>query len=545
MKQEVVHGNACLGGETTDLTAFVHDQVGFRGESTIIPPEDKFLWRKIMFMRQLKDLFLSGFGVEAESVCPLSDSGSNRRYYRMKAGDLSCIGVIGTDPDENKAFVVEARHFVDAGLPVPEVIAVSDDWKCYLQSDLGDVLLYDMIVRERKEGDLSENMKGLLCRTVALLAKFQFEGGRGLDFNVCYPEPEFSRRMVMFDLNYFKYCFLKPSGLEFNEVRLQDDFEKLADRLLDASSFRLSDGTLYDGGTFMLRDFQSRNVMVHDGEPYFIDFQGGRRGPLHYDVASFIWHARSGYSSEVRDMLTDAYMDALTEHVDVDRADFVRTLRVFVLFRTLQVLGAYGFRGWMENKAKFVTSIPSAIESLKEQLCEESLKESYPYLHEVLSGLAALPRFEDNASGHDGLTVTVYSFSFHKGVPHDPSGNGGGYVFDCRSIHNPGRYEPYKKLTGRDREVIDFLENDGEVFGFLEHVYGVVDPHVETFSGRGFRNLMVSFGCTGGQHRSVYCAEHLARHLTEKYPSVRVRLIHREQRISAVYAAGVLQVMEG
>ena len=486
---------------------------------------------KVHVMKQLKDLFLSRFGVEAESVCPISDSGSNRKYFRMKAGNVSCIGVLGTDPDENKAFVVEARHFRDAGLPVPEVLAVSDDWRCYIQNDLGDILLYDVIARERKEGGLSESLQELLCRTVAMLPKFQMACGRDFDFNVCYPEPSFSRRMVMFDLNYFKYCFLKPSGLEFNGVRLQDDFERLADNLLAASALRLSDGTFYDGPAFMLRDFQSRNVMVSDGNPYFIDFQGGRRGPLHYDVASFVWHARSGYHAELRDRLTDAYLDALSGYVDVDRAEFVRTLRVFVLFRTLQVLGAYGFRGLVENKAKFVTSIPGAIQSLKEQLSDSQndFAGAYPYLYETLRRLTELPRFASQDSEFAGLTVTVYSFSFHKGIPHDPSGNGGGYVFDCRSIHNPGRYEPYKKLTGRDREVIDFLENDGEVFGFLDHVYGVVDPHVETFSRRGFRNLMVSFGCTGGQHRSVYCAEHLAAHLVEKYPAVRVRLIHREQ----------------
>ena len=484
-------------------------------------------------MKQLKDLFLSRFEVEVESVSPISDSGSNRKYFRMKAGNVSCIGVQGTDPDENKAFVVEARHFSEAGLPVPEVLAVSDDWLCYLQSDLGDTLLYDVIARERKEGGLSENLQELLCRTVAMLPKFQIAGGLDFDFNVCYPEPSFSRRMVMFDLNYFKYCFLKPSGLEFNEVRLQDDFERLADDLLAASSLRLSDGTLYEEPAFMLRDFQSRNVMVSDGNPYFIDFQGGRRGPVHYDVASFVWHARSGYPAALRDRLAETYLDALTEYVNVDRADFMRTLRVFVLFRTLQVLGAYGFRGMVENKAKFVTSIPAAIQSLKEQLsdCQDEFAGAYPYLYETLRQLAELPRFAVPDSESAGLTVTVYSFSFHKGIPYDPSGNGGGYVFDCRSIHNPGRYEPYKKLTGRDREVIDFLENDGEVFGFLEHVYGVVDPHVETFAGRGFRNLMVSFGCTGGQHRSVYCAEHLAAHLAEKYPAVRVRLIHREQGI--------------
>jgi hypothetical protein len=248
-------------------------------------------------------------------------------------------------------------------------------------------------------------------------------------------------------------------------------------------------------------------------------------------VASFIWHARAGYSEELKMKMLEAYLDALSAYVSVDRKEFLETLRLFVLFRTMQILGAYGFRGLVEQKAAFVVNIPEALASLDSQL--EMPFESYPYLDSVLRRLAALPRFA--RSQQDGkLEVKVYSFSFKKGIPQDLSGNGGGYVFDCRSIHNPGRYEPYKKLTGRDKPVIDFLEEDGEITGFLEHVYGVVDPHVETFSSRGFTSLMVSFGCTGGQHRSVYCAEHLAHHLADKYPHVRVRLIHREQKIEEI-----------
>lgn len=482
-----------------------------------------------MCVIKLKELFRASFGTEVESVQPISASGSNRKYYRMTSGGQSCIGVVGTDVAENEAFVVEARHFLSLALPVPEVLAVSDDMSAYLQSDLGDLILYDMVAQAHESGFTPE-LEALLCRTMAMLPRMQIGGACGLDFDICYPEPSFSRRMVMFDLNYFKYCFLKPSGIEFNEVKLQEDMEKLADDLLAAGVLRGKDGKVFSGDTFMYRDFQSRNVMIKDGNPYFIDFQGGRRGPIHYDVASFVWHARSRYPSELKERMVDAYLDALAEYMDVDQAEFIRTLNMFVLFRTLQVLGAYGFRGWVEGKAKFVTSIPSAVESLREQLASLELSAAYPYLYEVLTQLVRLPRFTPAASDYEGLTVTVYSFSFHRGMPHDPSGNGGGYVFDCRSIHNPGRYEPYKKLTGRDREVIDFLENDGEVFGFMDHVYGVVDPHVETYSRRGFRSLMVSFGCTGGQHRSVYCAEHLAAHIAEKYPSVRVCLIHREQQ---------------
>lgn len=483
-------------------------------------------------MEKLKELFASCFGAEAESVVPLSAAGSNRRYFRMQKGPHSYVGVAGTDAAENRAFVEEARHFRAAGLPVPEVLAVSDGLSRYIQTDLGDTLLYDKVTEAHKAGEFSEELQALLCRTMKLLPKLQFEGAHGLDFSLCYPEPEFSRRMVMFDLNYFKYCFLKPSGLEFNEVNLQDDFEKMADDLMSASELRDADGLPYKGDTFMYRDFQSRNVMMHDGQPYFIDFQGGRRGPVHYDVASFVWHARSAYPVSLREKMLDAYFEGLSQYADVDRKVFEQNLRRFVLFRLLQVLGAYGYRGWIENKAKFVTSIPAAVSQLCGLLSEnENWATEYPYLYKVLMALVLLPRFRTQGQDDGKLTVTVYSFSFHKGVPYDPSGNGGGYVFDCRSIHNPGRYEPYKKLTGRDEEVIRFLEDDGEVFGFLEHVYGVVDPHVATYAGRGFSSLMVSFGCTGGQHRSVYCAEHLARHLAEKYPDIHVRLIHREQKI--------------
>lgn len=469
---------------------------------------------------ELHRLYSAHYGTCPVSVDPVSASASNRRYYRMASPAGTCIGAVGTDRQENEAFVAISLHFRSKGIPVPEVFAVSEDGMSYLQEDLGDEVLLDRLVRARRTGEGMAEVDELLCSAMALLPKIQFEGASGFDFSVCYPQPAFDRRMVMFDLNYFKYCFLKATGLEFNEMRLQDDFEKLADDLLAD-----------DTDMFMYRDFNARNVMVRGGEPCFIDFQGGRRGPVYYDVASFVYHARAGYTDGQREKMLEAYLEALSEYMPVDRKVFFSRLRLFVLFRLLQVLGAYGFRGWTEHKAAFMTSIPAALDELV-RLLEEPFEE-YPYLVETLGRMAALDRFR-RPERTGGLEVKVYSFSFKKGIPEDPSGNGGGYVFDCRSIHNPGRYEPYKKLTGRDEAVIRFLEDDGEILTFLDHVYCVVDPHIETFAGRGFTDLMVSFGCTGGQHRSVYCAEHLARHLAEKYPDVRVRLIHREQNIDTV-----------
>lgn len=468
-------------------------------------------------MKELYGLYKEYTGFEPDEMVPLTGSGSNRRYARLSGKGGTYIGVVGTDELENKAFLAIAGHFRSKGIHVPEVLASSG--MAYLQQDLGDMLLSDLVARAWDEGGISMDspLVPLLCRTMEMLPKIQFDGAVGFDFSVCYPQPCFDRRMIMFDLNYFKYCFLKPSGLEFNEVSLQNDFERLADDLLKD-----------DSDTFLYRDFNARNVMVLGDEPYFIDFQGGRRGPVHYDVASFVWQARARYPQWLKEKMLESYISALGRYIEVDKSVFDERLRLFVLFRTLQVLGAYGFRGLVEGKAQFVVSIPPAIEGLKELLSVPF--DSYPYLNEVLGRMADMPKFSVPAS--DGrLHVKVMSFSYRTGLPQDLSGNGGGYLFDCRSIHNPGRYEPYKKLTGRDEPVIRFLEDDGEVQGYLEHVYAIIDPHIETYLRRGFTDLMAGFGCTGGQHRSVYCAEHLARHIADKYPDVSVRLIHREQNI--------------
>lgn len=477
-------------------------------------------------MDRLCRLFETKYGTSPVEVHPLTGSASPRMYYRMVSEAVSCVGVIGTDRKENEAFVALSGHFRSKGINVPKVYSISEDHMAYIQEDLGNENLFDCYVQARKTGMGIADIEGTLIRTISMLPTLQVKGADGLDFKQCHPQQMFSERSAMFDLNYFKYCFLKPVGLEFHEMLLQDDFERFTSDLVACA------GESGQTPTFLYRDFQSRNVMLKDGEPYFIDFQGGRRGPIYYDVASFVYHARADYDNSLKERMLDAYIDALTLYINVDRDDFVEKLRLFRLFRCLQVLGAYGFRGWVEKKANFVVSIPEAILALSELL--EQPFENYPYMNEVLRELVALPRFAKSSYDDGRLLVRVSSFSYKKGIPEDPSGNGGGYVFDCRSIHNPGRYEPYKKLTGRDEPVIRFLESDGEIQQFLEHVYGVVEPHVQTYSDRGFTNLMVSFGCTGGQHRSVYCAEHLAHHLAEKYPDIKVQLIHREQNINEI-----------
>ena len=491
----------------------------------------------------------------------LAGAGSNREYYRLFDEDgNSVVGVVGTSRDENHAFIYLSEHFTQRQLPVPQVLAVSEDGLRYLQTDLGKVSLFDAISGGREAGgryNLEE--QELLKRTIRQLPNIQIRGARELDWQNCYPQPVFDEDSVLFDLNYFKYCFLKPSDLDFNELKLEANFRLFA-----------KDLTSEEYESFMYRDFQARNVMLDaEGNPFFIDYQGGRKGPFYYDIASFLWQASARYSNKLRRELVMEYYNALQQYMEVPSIrHFVSRLSLFVLFRTLQVLGAYGFRGYFERKKHFLDSIPPAMDNLRALLKFGEDVFPYPYMMDMLRRLTDMPRYahiEEPAvsradgykttdknvydahpqdgpatfSKYDGkgpLRVRVFSFSYRKGIPADESGNGGGYVFDCRSTHNPGRYEPYKKLTGLDEPVIRFLEDDGEILTFLDSVYKLADAHVQRYIDRGFTDLMFSFGCTGGQHRSVYSAQHLAEHIHNKY-GIEVHVCHREQGIEQTFKA--------
>ena len=479
-------------------------------------------------MQRLSYLYKRWSGAEPQKIERLAGAGSNRQYYRITSIDgSSVIGVIGTSQDENHAFISLSKHFKSKEQPVPEIYAVSDDEMCYIQSDLGTMALFDALKKGRDAGgQYDESEKKLLVKIMRLLPRIQVLGAQELDFSVCYPQPEFDETNVMFDLNYFKYCFLKPSGVDFHEVRLEEDFRKLASHLIS------------DEGTyFMYRDFQARNIMLDgDANPYLIDYQGGRKGPYYYDVASFLWQASARYPDDLREELIKEYHSALGQYTNVPSLDdFTKRLNLFVFLRILQVLGAYGYRGYFERKKHFIDSIPPALNNLRAILQNDF---PYPHLIATLRKLVSdTPQNDKQASPlRKNLIVRVFSFSYKKGIPEDTSGNGGGYVFDCRSTHNPGRYEPYKKLTGLDEPVIRFLEDDGEILIFLESVYKLADAHVERYIQRGFTDLMFSFGCTGGQHRSVYSAQHLAEYLNRKY-GIEVRLCHREQGIEKTFEA--------
>ncbi len=496
-------------------------------------------------------------GCAPQSVEQLPGAGSNRTYYRFgDAGGDSLIGVAGTSREENEAFIYLAGHFGRKGLPVPRVVAVSKSRLCYLQTDLGRRSLFNALSDGRgKGGRYAPGEKELLRRTMAELPRVQFVGAEGLDFRRCYPTASMDETAVSFDLNYFKYCFLKTTGLDFNEAKLEEAFSEMAEDLAGDA----------DRHAFQYRDFQARNVMLdREGRPCFIDFQGGRRGPVEYDVASFLWQASARYDPGLRRELMAVYLDAARSYADMDEGRFRGRMRLFVLLRTLQVLGAYGFRGYFERKRHFLDSIAPAVRNLREWLSEGECP--YPYLYDVLSRMVELPAFRTEAparpderrgkdtgtervagalragvgpasvSRHDGrgaLVVRVFSFSYKKGIPEDASGNGGGYVFDCRGTHNPGRYERYKSLTGLDEPVIRFLEEDGEILTFLDSVYKLADAHVERYLRRGFTDLMFAFGCTGGRHRSVYSAQRLAEHLHVRF-GIEVRIFHREQDMERI-----------
>ncbi len=503
----------------------------------------------------LTDLYTTYTGHAPANETKLSAAGSNRRYTRYTAPDGSTlIGAYGANVDENRTFCRLARHFGSMGLPVPEIYALSDDGHCYLQEDLGSYSLYDALRPSREGGNYDKAAETLLTRTIRLLPHLQVNGARGLDFDdICLPPQSFDRQAAMFDLNYFKYSYLKTTDLPFDEVRLEADLQNFAADLAgdgtQAGASTEADGT-EQLATFLYRDFQARNVMLRHGDkPFFIDFQGGRRGPLHYDLASFLYQASAHYPQSLRERLLTAYLDELSSLVpDLRPEAFRKKLTRFILFRMMQVLGAYGLRGLFEHKPYFLKSIPPALHTIRELVTLRHAAEPYPYLAHVLTEMASLTQtatavtttapaaapatIPDSAThAHPSLVVRVYSFSYKKGIPDDPSGNGGGYVFDCRGVHNPGRYDRYKPLTGLDRPVIDFLEADGEILSFLDSVYALADAHTARYIERGFTSLMFSFGCTGGRHRSVYSAEHLARHLNERF-GIEVRINHIEQGIA-------------
>ena len=469
-------------------------------------------------MDVLKRLFEEHFHRPAEQITPLQGdlSASGRKILRLKAGPISAIGVLYGVREENVAFLEFSRHFRKHGLPVPEIYGQDLGQGAYLEEDLGDTTLFDLLTRNRSGDTVAPDVVEAYRKVVAVLPRFQVQAGKDLNYKVCYPRASFDRQSISWDLNYFKYYFLRLAGIPFNEQELEDDFGRLTDYLLTAPS-----------DYFLYRDFQSRNVMMRDGKPWFVDYQGGRKGALQYDIASLLYDAKADLPPELRLKLLDEYLVALGNYTKVQREDFLEHYYAFVYVRILQALGAYGYRGFFERKTHFLQSVPFAMKNLRWLLHNVKLPVELPTLLAAFQSMLGSEKLLALASDAPNLVVRIFSFSFHRGLPQDETGNGGGFVFDGRSLPNPGREERFKAITGKDAPVIEYLNQQESVHQFLAGVFNLVDTTVENYQQRGFKNLMVSFGCTGGQHRSVFLAEQLAKRLRAR-AGVDVALRHIE-----------------
>jgi aminoglycoside/choline kinase family phosphotransferase len=475
-------------------------------------------------MDVLEGLFEQRFHAPVERVVPVQGElgGSGRKIIRLTGAGKSAIGILYGVREENVAFLEFSHHFRRHGLTVPEIYAEDLDRGAYLEQDLGDTSLFELLSRNRKGDQIAPRVVEAYRKALGTLPRFQIEAARDLNYKVCYPRGSFDRQSIFWDLNYFKYYFLRLAGIPFSEQALEDDFSRLTKFLLSASR-----------DYFLYRDFQSRNIMLLDGQPYFLDYQGGRKGALQYDVASLLYDAKADLPPELRLQLLDHYFDVLSAYADLTREAFMQHYYAYVYIRIMQALGAYGFRGFYERKVHFLQSVPYALKNIRWLLHNVKLPIALPTLMDAFHNMLRSEKLQGLATEAENLVVRIVSFSFHRGLPKDESGNGGGFVFDGRSLPNPGREERFKALSGRDTPVIDYLNQQESVHQFMASVMSLVDASVSNYQQRGFKHLMVSFGCTGGQHRSVYLAEQVAKRLRQR-SGVEVVVTHRElERMAA------------
>ncbi|HRH48051.1 MAG TPA: RNase adapter RapZ [Panacibacter sp.] len=470
-------------------------------------------------IENIRELFHKFAGQPFEHITKIPESGSDRTYFRIQYNHETFIATHNLNVKENKTFISFSKHFKALGLPVPNIFAVNEDFTLYIQEDLGT----SSLLNELEAYGHNDFVYTLFCKSIAQLAKLQINGHNGLDYNLCLTGKEFGKQAIMSDLLYFKYYFLDTLKLPYDKQVLLDDFDALSTYL-----------TRTEYKYFMFRDFQSRNIIVNNNEVFFIDYQGGMQGALQYDVASLLWQAKAALSDEWKSSLLEYYMDTIDALLEkpVNRQLFVSQYYGYVLIRLLQVLGAYGFRGLFERKAHFLASIPLALKNLKSFLENNRAGIVLPEFDRILHLLVSdeiTSRFNPvQANEHTPLVIKIKSFSYKKGIPKDDSNNGGGFVFDCRGILNPGRFNAYKTISGKDKAVIDFLEQQTKMNAFLNSAFDMVDISVEDYLQRGFESLAINFGCTGGQHRSVYAAEQMARHLKNKY-KVKTELEHTNE----------------
>src|SRR3984957_3338656 len=449
----------------------------------------------------LKKLFEAHFHSAPQQVQALQGElgGSGRKITRLSSESATAIGIEYGVREENRAFLEFSKHFYKRGLPVPQIYGEDLDQDAYLEEDLGDTTLFQFLSKNRQAEQIAAPVAEAYRKVVAVLPKFQVEAGRDLDYSVCYPIASFDRQSVAWDLNYFKYYFLRLAGVPFNEHALENDFSRLTDFLMSA-----------DRDYFMYRDFQSRNIMLRGGQPFFVDYQGGRKGALQYDIASLLFDAKADLPPELRQDLLNDYLGVLGRYVQVDRDAFLHHYYAYVYVRIMQAMGAYGFRGFYERKTHFLQSVPYAMKNLRWLLHNVELPVALPTLMGAFRDMLASQKLQGPGNEAESPAIRIFSFSFHRELPKDETGHGGGFVFDARSLPNPGREERFQALTGKDAPVIEYLNQQESVHQFLASAMSLVDASIASYRKRGFKNLMVSFGCTGGQHRSVFLAEQLA-----------------------------------
>ncbi|MFZ1136622.1 MAG: RNase adapter RapZ [Candidatus Korobacteraceae bacterium] len=466
----------------------------------------------------LQQLFENYFHSKPTQAQPLQGQlgGSGRQIVRVGNDEHTAIGILYGVREENVAFLEFSRAFRRNGLPVPKIYEDDLDHGAYLEEDLGDLTLYQFLSEHRKGDEIAPEVVDAYRKVVAILPRFQVEMRDKINYKVCYPRAAFDRQSITWDLNYFKYYFLRLAGIPFSEQALENDFSRLTKFLLSA-----------DREFFLYRDFQSRNVMLVGGAPYFLDYQGGRKGALQYDIASLLFDAKADLPPELRQQLLDSYLDSLEIFLPLDRGVFLHYYYAYVYVRVMQALGAYGFRGFYESKPVFLQSVPYALKNIRWLLHNVTLPVALPSLMAAFTAMLGSEKLQGIAKESDKLTVRITSFSFHRGLPKDETGHGGGFVFDARSLPNPGREECFKPLTGKEAPIADYLNQQESVHEYFSNVISLVDASVSNYQERGFKNLAVSFGCTGGRHRSVYLAEQLAQHLGQRN-GVDVVVRHRD-----------------
>jgi aminoglycoside/choline kinase family phosphotransferase len=467
-------------------------------------------------MEVLKRLFEQHFHVPAETVEPVQGElgGSGRKIIRLTGGKHRAMGILYGVREENAAFLCFARHFRQHGLAVPEIYGEDLDAGAYLEEDLGDTTLFEFLSKNRDGDVVALPVIDAYRKVVAELPRFQVQVGKDIDYSASYPVGCFDRQSIHWDLNYFKYYFLRLAGIPFSESALEADFSRLSEFLLSTNC-----------DFFLYRDFQSRNVMLWNGRPYFLDFQGGRKGALQYDIASLLFDAKADLPPPMREQLLTHYLNSLEKYLKFSRGEFIRYYYAYVYVRIMQALGAYGFRGFYERRAHFLQSVPYALKNLRWLSHNVELPIELPTLMGAFQKMLASEKLQALATDADDLNLRIFSFSFHKGLPKDESGNGGGFVFDGRSLPNPGREERFRQLTGKDAAVIEYLNQQEDVHQFLASALSLIDASLNNYQERGFKNLMVSFGCTGGQHRSVFLAEQVAKRLRAR-KGVKVTVRH-------------------